>query len=180
MQPWPKTNDDEIIKVGYRTLVNKTFLMPDGKEGSFTTKDAPDDFASAVIALTPENAVVIAEQFRPGPEKVMQEIPGGGGNTSEDPKDVAMRELKEETGYGSNEVVFLGKVHKDAYTNSARYYYLARNCTIIGETEQEDTEYIEVKTISIEKLFENARNTNMTDTEAVFLAYEVLKEIQEG
>lgn len=178
MQPWPKTNDDEIVKVGFRTIVHKTFLMPDGREGPFTTKDAPGEFGCAVIALTTDDKVVIAEQFRPGPERVMQEIPGGGGNPSEDPKDVAMRELKEETGYGSDEVVFLGQVYKDAYTNSSRYYYLARNCRIIGETEQEDTEFIEVKTISINQLFENARNANMTDTEAVFLAYEILKEIQ--
>lgn len=179
MQPWPKVKDDEITKIGYRTLVTKTFLLPDGKEEVFTLKDAPDDFACCVIALTPDNKVVIAEQFRPGPEKVMQELPGGGGKPPEEPLNVAMRELREETGYGSDDVMYLGKIYKDAYTNSVRYYYLAKNSKKISEPEQEDTEFIEIKTVSIKELFENARNSAMTDTEAVFLAYEQLMELQE-
>lgn len=179
MQPWPKTTDDEVVKVGWRTLVKKTFRMPDGREESFTTKDGMQEFACAVIALTEDNKVIIAEQFRPGPERIMQEIPGGGGKLGEDPQDVAMRELREETGYTSDSVSFLGKIYKDAYTNSCRYYYLARDCKQTSETEHDDAEFITIKTISINDLFTNAHNSAMTDTEAIFLAYETLNELKE-
>lgn len=180
MHPWPKITEDEVIKVGWRTLVKKTFRTPDGQEAEFTTNDNVGEVACAVIALTKDNQVVVAEQFRPGPEKIMQELPGGGGGRDENPQVAAMRELKEETGYTSEEVTYLGKIYKDAYTNSCRHYFLAKNCEKTAEPELDDFEFIDVKLISIETLFNNARNSMMSDTEAVFLAYEQLIDLKEG
>lgn len=180
MQPWPKIRVDEVTKIGWRTLVAKTFQLPNGKEETFTTKDSMNDIACCVIALTPENRVIVAEQFRPGPELVMQDMPGGAGHADEDPKDVAVRELLEETGYVSGEIEYLGRIHKDGYTNSVRHYFLALNAVKQSEPTLDETEFINFKLISIQELFENARNAKMTDTEAVFLAYERLKAIEKG
>lgn len=42
------------------------------------------------------------------------------------------------------------------------------------------TEHIEVKLISIDKLLENGRKARMTDVEALFLAYDKLIKLKEG
>lgn len=176
MIEWPKVKDDVVTKVGWRTLVVKTFALPDGREVEYATKESLGNICCAVLALTKDNKVVIAKQYRPGPEKVMMELPGGGAHKGEDPQVSAMREFFEETGYSSDEVSYLGKVVKDAYSNSTHYYYLALNSEKTGEPELDDTEFIDVELITIKELFDNARNTRMTDAEAVFLAYELLKE----
>lgn len=177
MEAWKKVGPDETVKVGWRTLTRKNFILPDGTTSEFTIKDAPDARCGAVIALTPEKTVIVAEQFRAGPEKIMQELPGGGIGPDEDPQDAVMRELLEESGYASENVEFLGVAYNDAYSNSSRYFYLARDCQKVGEQQLDEGEFITTKFISISELFDNARSGNMTDIGAVFLAYERLMEL---
>lgn len=180
MERWPKVKDDIETTIGWRKLVTKTFEQPDGQPAEYVTKDAIGKVSCAIIALTSENEVVVAEQFRPGPEEVLFELPGGGAENQETAEEVAVRELKEETGYVPGSVEYLGKVYKDAYTNTTWHFFLGRNCLDSGERKLDDGEFVNVRLISIEELFQNARSAKMTDTEAVFLAYDALKEIQQG
>lgn len=180
MEAWPRLKPDEEIKVGWRILVRKTFEQPDGRPAEYVTKDAMDKVAVAIIALTKDNQVVIAEQFRPGPEKIFHELPGGGAEQGEDYQAAVLRELHEETGYVSDDVMYLGKVYKDAYTNMTWHFYLAKNSHQAHDQKLDDGEFVNVKLISIDQLFENARTAQMTDTEAVFLAYEELKLLSKG
>lgn len=180
MEPWQKIAPDEEIKVGWRHLVKKTFEQPDGQPAEYMTKDRIGQVSVAVVALTVDNRVVVAEQFRPGPEKIMQELPGGGCDEGEDHEAAALRELREETGYTSDDVTYLGGIYKDAYTNTLTEYYLARGCEKTTNQELDPTEFVDVQLISIDQLFENARTKMMTDTDAVFLAYEALVSISNG
>jgi ADP-ribose pyrophosphatase len=180
MERWPKIRDDIETTIGWRKLVTKTFEQPDGQPAEYVTKDAIGKVACAIIALTANNEVVVAEQFRPGPEEILLELPGGGAEDQESSQEVAVRELKEETGYVPNSVEYLGKVYKDAYTNTTWHFFLGRDCWDSGEQQLDEGEFVNVRLISIEELFDNARSARMTDTEAVFLAYETLKEIQRG
>ncbi|MDX2775860.1 hypothetical protein PV379_00620 [Streptomyces caniscabiei] len=78
----------------------------------------------------------------------------------------------------SEDVTFLGSVYKDAYTNTMWYFYLARDCRNPHTQELDDGEFVNIKEITIDELFDNARSGRMTDVSAVFLAYEALKEVQ--
>jgi ADP-ribose pyrophosphatase len=178
MKVWPRAKDDEVITFGWRTLVRKTFVQPDGKEAEYVTKDLQAKPACAVIALTPDNMVVIAEQFRPGPEMVMEELPGGGTEKDEDIEQAVTRELLEETGYAPGSISYLGVVYKDAYTNTQWHFFLARDCTYTGSQRLDDGEFVTPKLITIDQLFDNARTGKMTDVSAVFLAYDELVKIK--
>lgn len=181
MKPWELIEEPVATKVGWRTIVKKVFKDPNGERMEAYTKDPLGSHAFAVIALTPDNKVVINEMFRPGPGIVMYELPGGG--SSDGDKDLAqgaLRELREETGYVSEDIEHLGKVYKDAWGNVEHNFFIARNCVQSAEQELDKEEFIEPKEITIEQLLKNARASLMTDTEAVFLAYEQLKQIQKG
>lgn len=175
MQPWPHAEEPETLTIGRRVVVRKVFMQPDGKKAEYYTRGAIDSRSGAVIALTKDNKVVIAEQFRQGPEKVRQDLPGGGIGSDEDPQEAVMRELREETGYASDNVTFLGTTHNQAYDNTTMYFYLARNCYKLHDQSLDDGEFVQVKEITVDQLFENARNDRMGAVDGLFLAYEELQ-----
>lgn len=176
MQPWKRTEPTIVQKIGHRTIVSKTFEQPGGAIVTFETMHPEGQRFVAVIALTPDNQVVVCEMFRAGPELIMQELPGGFVDSGEDLETAARRELLEETGYTAETMRFLGVSHQDTYLNATWNYFLAT-----GVTRQEDRhldeveEQIEVKLISVAELLANAREDRMTDKAGVLYAYDELK-----
>ncbi|HUC90233.1 MAG TPA: NUDIX hydrolase [Patescibacteria group bacterium] len=180
MKPWQRIEPTTVHKVGYRTIISKTFKMPDGSTQTWDIKDTEGSRAAAVIALTPDNQVVIARQYRPGQEAFLNELPGGEVDSGEDSEKAALRELGEETGYVPGAIEFLGKVYKDGYSNSTTHFYLATDCTLKkGLKAPGPHEYIEVRLVSIDDLIAAAKGAQMTDIEAVFLAYDKLMQLKE-
>lgn len=178
MQPWKHLKEPEEIKVGWRTLTRKTFERPDGVSAEYVTYGGTSDRHGAVLALTSDNMVVVAEQFRPGPEIIMFELPGGNIEKGEDPQEGVMRELREEVGYTSDDVEFLGEVCKDSYMNARWYFYLARNCKKVSSQALEDGEFVNVRLMTIDDFLAAAKESRMSDAICVLMAYDRLQEIK--
>lgn len=180
IKEWQQLGESEILFDGWRKVVRKTFIMGNGQEFSAEISDIEGMQAMAVIALTPENKVIVAKQYRVGPGKIMDELPGGAVDPGEEPIEAALRELKEETGYVPARITPLGKIYKHAWVHTSWHYFLAEECELhIDGQELEHGEEIHVELISIDQLISNAKHAQMTDTEAVFLAYEYLKTVKE-
>jgi len=175
MQNWKRIEPTIVSKIGYRTIVSKTFILPNGKTHDFQIYDKEGQEYAGVVALTKDNQVVVLEQFRPGPEKIFTEIPGGFVDPGEDHRTAVLRELEEETGYTAGELIYTGINYKDTYNNAKWHFYLATNCVPTGKGQElEDTEDAEIKLISIEEFITNAKEGRITDVPAVFLAYDEL------
>ncbi|MCU0728219.1 MAG: NUDIX hydrolase [Planctomycetes bacterium] len=63
-----------------------------------------------VVALTPEDDLVLVTQWRHAAGRVTLEIPGGMVDTGETPREAAERELLEETGFAAPEWRPLGVI----------------------------------------------------------------------
>lgn len=178
MKPWKRLPHDESYKVGWRHVMIKKFVMPDGQTQEYGINDKEGTLMAGIVALTKENKVVIARQFRPGPERIMDELPGGGVEHGEDPKVAALRELLEETGYKPERTEFLGIAHKEAYRNGVHHYFIGYGCVRVNDQSLDENEFVDVHEITIDQLLKNAQSGNMTDTAALFLAIEQLQSIQ--
>ena len=148
-----------------------------GKSHEFDTIGKVGSQVAAVVALTEDNQVIIAEQFRTGPERIMQDLPGGMVDAGEEPQDAAMRELMEETGYEVGSIEPLGMACDDGYSNVERHFFLARACKKLTEQHLEDAEEIEVKLLSVQQVLDNARTNRMTDALAVYYASDELEKL---
>lgn len=164
-----------------RAGVIKHFATEDGRIHEFTTLGYEGGRIGGVIALTRDNKVITAYQFRPGPEKFMYEVPSGAMYADEDPQEAALRELLEETGYESNDVSLLGTSNRGGYDNNLWYYYLARNCqpTPAGpQLDAQETEQgVDVVLLSIDEFLQRAKQNDVSDIAAVLMAYDILKEM---
>jgi len=142
----------------------------DGKHGTFFVVENPDWVN--VIALTKENEVVLIEQFRHGAEEIVMEIPGGMIDAGETPETAARRELLEETGFSSNEFVYLGKSQPNpALQNNWIFHYLALNCEKTRETAFDEHESVITKLVALSEIEQLVRDDKFPHSLAISAFY---------
>lgn len=178
-EAWRRTEPTEAVKVGWRTVTQKTFVDPNGKIFKADVYAKDGEQGVAVIALTEGNEVIVCRQYRFGPERLMDELPGGFVDNGEDKKAAALRELAEETSYIAGSMEYLGYTFRDAWSNDLSHYYLATRCQLSPDGQRlDETEDIAVTLIPVTQLIQNARDGMMTDPAAVLMAYEKLKALE--
>ena len=99
-----------------------------------------------VIAVTPDEQVVLVRQYRHGVREVTLEIPGGLVENDDSPLAAAQKELREESGFEAERWIDLGSVHPNPAIQANRCHtYLALNAFRTGDLEQDDREDIAVE-----------------------------------
>jgi ADP-ribose diphosphatase len=112
-----------------------------------------------IVALTKQQEVLLIRQYRHGAGKILLELPGGGVGIDEEPRIAAKRELLEETGYASNNIIEVGRVSPNpaSHTN-LMYAYLALDVQKIGNQSLDETEEIEVFPTPLDKVILMVKN----------------------
>ncbi len=149
IEPWVTTDE----RVEYTTNIFKVLkrdmrIDSENHTATFSILDAPDWIN--VIALTPDNNIVLVEQYRYGTEVPTLELPGGVCDPGESPFESSKRELLEETGYSSEEWISLGKVSSNpAMQTNHTHSYLAKNCIKTAEQQLDGNERINVHVLPL-------------------------------
>lgn len=97
-----------------------------------------------IVAVTPEDQLVMVEQYRHGSDTIELEIPGGvmdAGETS--PVAGGQRELREETGYTGDSAELIGKIFPNpAIMSNTCHTLLVRNARLTHPVEFDSCEDI--------------------------------------
>ena len=131
IKPWKKVRSTPVGDFRIFKLRSDVKLSPrTGREHDFYVLDSVHWVN--VIAITPDQKLVMIEQFRHGSNTVELEIPGGMMDAGEtDPVTTAARELREETGYAGENARLLGRIWSNpAILSNKTYTVLIENCRL--------------------------------------------------
>jgi ADP-ribose pyrophosphatase len=167
---WEKLGERPLYE-GYRRILGRTYRLPDGDAREFEIK--LEAATAVVVALTPDDRVVLVREFRPGVEATLLELPGGVVDAGEEPLEAAHRELLEETGYEA-ELVHVGTMVDCAYSTRLRHVFAGSGGRRVATPQPESGEVPEVELVSLAAFREHLRGGRLTDVGPGYLALDRL------
>lgn len=129
IRPWPLVSS--TVLGDYRIFKLRADLRRSPRTGQtqeLAVLEAPDWVN--VVALTPDQHLIMLEQFRHGTDTVELEVPGGVMEPQDQsPVHTAIRELREETGYEGSNARLLGTVFANpAFLTNRCHTVLIEQC----------------------------------------------------
>ena len=143
----------------------QTVLLPNGKEAIRDIVVNPN--AAAIVAIDENNNIIMVRQFRATEGKIMMEIPAGKLDAGEEPRNCAMRELREETGYIAKKVDFLfASMVSPGFATEHIHIFMATGLEL-GDTEPDEDEFVETLKVPISDVIEMIMKGEIEDSKTV-------------
>lgn len=145
--------------------------MPDGRERRREIVEHPG--AVAIVAVDPEERILMVRQYRSGPAREMLEVPAGTREAGEAAEECVRRELQEETGYRAATVrPLLGFYTAPGFCTEYLEVYVAADLTPSRLTGDDD-EDIALERVPLARVPELIRTGEICDAKSVagLLAY---------
>lgn len=160
----PKIKTTKILHDGYFTL--REDLLEREDEGVFqplNTLVCSD--ATAILCQEAETGRwILNREYRHSAGEILLGCPGGRLEKGEDPLIGGQRELFEETGYWSDEIVLMGSCYPlSGICNQKIFYLLAKNAVKKGEQSLDSFEFIETEILEDADLRRRILDGNQID-----------------
>jgi len=172
LRPWPTKVSRPLAD--YRVFTVRSDLKTSprtGNEHDFFVIDCVNWVN--VIALTPDDKMVMVEQYRHGSNTIELEIPGGMMDGGEGPLETGCRELREETGYvGENPLVIGQNYPNPAIMTNTCFTLCVRNCACTHATELDPGEDIATRLIPLAQIPELVANGTILHSLVIVALYQ--------
>ena len=159
----------EIYQGPIFKVVQDQVELPEGK-GQAQRDLIFHNGAVAVIALTPENKLILVKQYRKAIEATSYEIPAGKLEVGEnaDPHAAALRELEEETGYtGQLELVYDFYSAIGFCNEKIKLYKASQLTKVENPRPQDEDETLQLFEVSLEEANQLLQNGDICDAKTI-------------
>ncbi|MGN1400578.1 MAG: NUDIX hydrolase [Bacillus sp. (in: firmicutes)] len=142
--------------------------LPNGKQSKREIVKHPG--AVAVIAITPENKIVMVEQYRKALEQSIVEIPAGKLEPGEEPALTARRELEEETGYECGSLELITSFYTSpGFADELVHMYVAKDLKKKEDAaDLDEDEFVELMEITLEEAEQLMEEKRICDAKTAF------------
>jgi ADP-ribose pyrophosphatase len=140
--------------------------FPDGSVGELEMIRHPG--ASAIVPFLSDPRgedpqVLMIRQYRYAAEGYLLEIPAGRLDPGEDPRDCALRELKEETGCSAEKVDHLFTMYTTpGFTDEKIHLFMATGL-VAGESKRESDEFLDLEPMPLSRALELVETGEIKD-----------------
>ncbi|MCM1992755.1 NUDIX hydrolase [Oceanirhabdus seepicola] len=144
-------NKEDIFK---GKIIDVKMLDVELPNGKMAKREVVYHNGAVGILAFKEDKVLIVEQYRTAIDDILLEIPAGKIDGDEDPLECAHRELREETGYISENIEYIGEIVTSAgFCNEIIKLYCATDLKYVGD-DRDDDEFLNVKEMPVAELRE--------------------------
>jgi ADP-ribose pyrophosphatase len=164
--------DEDPAYSGWVTITRRSFQMPDGQVSEWDIIDGSRTVA--IVARVATGEFLMVRQYRPGPMRILDELPGGYARSGETVEQTATRELLEETGYRAGTAQLIGSTWMTANSSVERFVVLAEGCTKVAEPNFDRDEFGQVLLVDAATFINKVRRGQLTDQG---VAYRVLDQL---
>ncbi len=149
--PFPTLDSERIYDCEWCGLRRDLVELPDGRGQPYHVFEIPD--ASVVVPVTDGGEVVLVGQYRYPHGGTYWEVPAGRIGDDETPEACARRELREEAGLASRELVRLPSFYPvNGISGHLAHAFLALGCERAGAPELDATERIVARTFPADQV----------------------------
>jgi ADP-ribose pyrophosphatase len=135
--------------------------LPDGAEIEYGVLESAGFVA--VVPVTEEGCVVLVRQWRQPVGSFTLELPGGGLERGENPRDAARKELLEETGYRAEDLSHLVSVHTSpGRSTEVCHLFRCRAVRTLSGPRPEPTEFVSAVELPLAEAVRKVFNGGIT------------------
>lgn len=164
-----KTVSREVIFKGHVIeLVVDDVRLPDGRESQ--RELILHRGAVGILALTPDNQLILVEQYRKALERTLLEIPAGKLEVADlSPAECASRELEEETGYRAEKMTLLYSLHgSPGFSNEVLHLFEGTDLVKVDNPlPQDEDELIQLHFLSLQEAVAAVQSGKITDAKTI-------------
>jgi 8-oxo-dGTP pyrophosphatase MutT (NUDIX family) len=153
IHPWRKISSKPLGDFRIFSLRSDLKISPrTGQEHEFVVIDSVNWVN--VVAITPDQQIVLVEQYRQGTNTVELEIPGGMIDPQDaSPEAAGCRELREETGYEGERARLIGSVFPNpAFMSNTCFTLLVEKCRLAAPVHFDSSEDLLTRLVPVSQV----------------------------
>ena len=157
---WDTSETKELLHTPVFDVIEEAKESRTGISGNYVAIEAPN---WVVIVAVHDDNFVLVRQWRHGEGRITLEFPGGVCEKGENPKDTALRELEEETGFRAGKITRLATISSNpALFRNHFSVFLAEDLVQTKERHLDEDEILDFEEMPIDEVIEKYGNGELT------------------